>query len=85
MKYNGISDSVRDHFLRLIGDKKIIPCFGKKWCSINGENTSNPPILIDSNYELAEKFADKLKICIISFNVTSANQNKAMKNKGSKI
>jgi hypothetical protein len=71
---NEISDSVRDHFLRLIGDKKIIPCFGKKWCSINGENTSNPPILIDSNYELAEKFADKLKICIINPSVTSANQ-----------
>ena len=62
-----IDMSVRNYLVGLLKGKKVIPCFGDKWLEIaNITNTFNnsPPIIIDTNFELAEKFADKLNIVV---------------------
>ncbi len=58
-----IDESVRNYLLELLKDKKFLPCLGKKWLELT--NTS-PPIIIDTNYDLAEKFAHKLNVIVIN-------------------
>jgi hypothetical protein len=59
-----VEESVRGYLIGLLTGKPFLPCFGRKWLEIN-KLDSSPPILIDSNFDLAEKFAEKLNVVVI--------------------
>ena len=64
-------------FFNMIKFKCILPVYDNKWVSIEQETPVNTPILVDNDFDLAEKFINKLNmICCVNPNHSNTLNNK---------
>lgn len=66
---NSSDQNIKENVRWLLKDKEVIPCYKNKWLSLENKNC---PILVDNEFDLAEKFVDKLNIVVV--NSSSSNE-----------
>ncbi|CAF0865248.1 unnamed protein product [Brachionus calyciflorus] len=65
-----LADPTEPHkIIEIFQKNQILPCYKNKWVSLDQN-----PILVDNDFDLAEKFSDKISILVTNYCQTSDNE-----------